>query len=144
MKHPLCILIVLLIATHLLPAFEPLDWSGATQVTPGIDILKFEEKTPRVMKIGVARIDLKSGRFYFKATSRAPEDEWGKPMKGFPELLVRTIRITTRQFMTEARKAGEDMVLAITKKSSNRKTKSVMDDMENVASTLFRFFNAIK
>ena len=39
---------------------------------------------------------------------------------------------------------GEDIVEAITKKRSNRNTKSVMELIANVASTLFRLFNAIK
>lgn len=107
------IIVPLLFAVLYLVAFDALDWSSAVQVTPGIEILQFELKEPRIMKISVARIDLSTSRFYFKATSRAPEGEWGQPMKDFPNLLIRTIRTKTRKFMTEARAAGDDMVLAV-------------------------------
>ena len=38
---------------------------------------------------------------------------------------------------------GDDIVLAITKKSKSRKMRSVIDDIEKVASTLFRLLSAI-
>lgn len=92
---------------------QQIDWSKARTLTPGIKIMTFETTEPRLMKGSIARIDLSLNKFDFTVTPRAPEQEWGKPMKDFPNLLVRTIRRKTRDFMMDERKKGKNMVLAV-------------------------------
>ena len=65
------------------------------------------------MKGSIARVDLSLKKFDFTVTPRAPEEEWGKPMKDFPNLLVRTLRRKTRNFMMDERQSGKNMVLAV-------------------------------
>ena len=47
--------------------------------------MTFETTEPRLMKGSIARIDLSLKKFSFTVTPRAPEDEWGKPMKAYIE-----------------------------------------------------------
>ena len=92
---------------------QQIDWSKAKTLTSGIQIMTFETTEPRLMKGSIARIDLSLKKFDFTVTPRAPEDEWGKPMKDFPNRLVRTIRRKTRDFMMDERKKGKNVVIAV-------------------------------
>ena len=94
---------------------EAFDWSGDNVKTlcPGIQYVKLEYNSPRIMKVAAVRIDLKTPGLRFKVTGRA--ENWGKPMPDYskPEYAVRTLRVTTRKFMEQSVKDGDNMVVAV-------------------------------
>lgn len=92
-------------------------WANAREYYPGIFHLSLEREQPRLMKIQLMKIDLKSGRYGFAGT---PKPElWGKPMPDFPELNIVTARERTAAFMEKARQPKEqggrglNMVVAV-------------------------------
>lgn len=92
-------------------ALEPIDWSKAATVQTGVKHVRIETDTPRLMKINILRIDLKTPGLEFTATGKAPG--WGTPMPDYPTRIIRTKRQRTRVFMNEARKAGINMIVAV-------------------------------
>ena len=89
------------------------DWESpkVKKLCQGIVYTSFELESPRLMKLSAARIDFSAAEFRFKMIQRDPD--WGKPMPDFPQGIIRTERITCRNFMKEAVKKGENMVLVV-------------------------------
>ena len=85
--------------------------SKVKTVCKGMVYTTFELKSPRLMKLSAVRIDFSAAKFNFKIISRDPD--WGKPMPDYPQGIIRTKRITCREFMKNAVKNGENMVLAV-------------------------------
>lgn len=93
-----------------LSAFEKIDWSKGRNVQTGVLHVALDLKQPRLMKVNILRVDLKTKGLYFTATPRDPD--WGKPMPDFPSKTIRAERKRTRNFMIEARNQGVDMIVA--------------------------------
>jgi len=93
-----------------------MDWNTAKELHPGIRLAKFEKKKPRLMRYYIMRIDLRTPGLTFASTGR--DSNWGKPMPDCPRFSIRTKRITTAEFMRNARKPrrsggrGMNMVVA--------------------------------
>lgn len=89
------------------------DWKSAKvkKVCKGVVYTTFELKSPRLMKLSAVRVDFNAAKFKFNVISRDPD--WGKPMPDFPQGIIRTRRITCREFMQNAVKRGENMVIAV-------------------------------
>ena len=87
------------------------DRSKVKDVCPGVVYARFALKSPRLMQAAAVRIDLKAAKFRFKITPRDPD--WGKPMPDYPQGIIRTKRITCRNFMKDAVENGENMILAV-------------------------------
>ena len=66
---------------------------------------------PRLMKINIIRIDLKTPGLDFTTTDR--DKHWGKEMPDRKGYIIRTKRQRTRDFMKEARAKGMNMILAV-------------------------------
>ena len=81
------------------------------KVCKGVVYTQLELKSPRLMKIAVVRVDLQAAKFKFKITPRDPD--WGKPMPDYPKGIIRTKRVTCREFMLNAVKNKENMVVAV-------------------------------
>lgn len=94
-------------------AVEPLDWSKSVEVQKGISHLKIERTEPRLMKINILRIDLKTPGLDFTATDR--DKDWGKemPEPKCEKYTIRTKRQRTREFMKETREKGLNVVVAV-------------------------------
>ena len=107
MKHLLFTLLLLTACS--LFALE-VDWSKAKPVQTGALLLKFELSEPRLEKINLMRIDLRTPGLTFTGTARDPD--WGKPMPDYPKGIIRTKRIRTRDFMLNCRKQGLNMIVA--------------------------------
>lgn len=105
------IAITFFLALFLLSAVEPLDWSKATVIHKGISHLRIEKDVPRLMKIQILRIDLKTPGLDFTTTGR--DQHWGKEMPDCEGYIIRTKRQRTRDFMKEARAKGMNMVVAV-------------------------------
>ena len=75
MRHLLFTLLLLTACS--LFALE-VDWSKAKPVQTGALLLKFELTEPRLEKINLMRIDLRTPGLTFTGTARDPD--WGKPM----------------------------------------------------------------
>ena len=111
--------LLLLLSFCFLPLFAAVrldgtfDWNGkdAKEVCPGIKYFTIALEEPRLLKAAVVRVDLTTPKLRFKMTPRAKE--WGKPMPGFPQHLIRTRRMTCRKFMEESVKKGENMVVVV-------------------------------
>ena len=69
----------------------------------GIRLVKMEFSTPRLMKVAVMRIDLKTPGLTLLATGR--DKDWGKEMPDRPGIKIATKRITSAEFMKNARKS---------------------------------------
>lgn len=93
-----------------LSGFAPIDWSKACPVQTGVYHISLKLKEPRLMKVNILRIDLKTRGLYFTATARDPD--WGKPMPDYPSKTIRARRKRTRDFMDDARKNGINMIVA--------------------------------
>ena len=107
MKKPLfrfVIAVLLLAAQVTLGGFCPrIDWSKAQKVQQGIRLVKLELSKPRMMKIAVMRIDLKTPGLTLVTTGR--DKDWGKEMPDRPGIKIATKRITSAEFMKNARKS---------------------------------------
>ena len=109
-----------LFLTALLCAFtlaaEKIDWKKAEEVQKGVRLVKLEREEPRLMKINLMRIALRTPGLEFTGTARDPD--WGKPMPDYAKAVIRTKRIRTRDFLLNARKPasegglGLDMIVA--------------------------------
>ena len=89
------------------------DWEkGKTEdVCKGVKYAAFELKSPRLIKAFAVRVDLKAAKFRFKITPR--DKDWGKPMPDYPQGIIRTKRITCRDFMKNAVDNGDNMVVVV-------------------------------
>ena len=94
-----------------LSALESLDWSKAVPVQKGVMYLRIEAERPRLMKINILRIDLKTPGLDFITTDR--DENWGKAMPDCEGYIIRTKRQRTRDFMMEARTKGMNMIVAV-------------------------------
>lgn len=103
--------LLFLLTAFIACALEPIDWSKAKIVQKGIRHVRIETDQPRLMKINILRIDLKTPGLEFTATGRAPG--WGTPMPDFPERIIRTKRQRTRMYLKESREAGINMIAAV-------------------------------
>lgn len=103
--------LILFFSAVILCAVEPLDWSKAKTVQRGVSHLRIERKQPRLMKINILRIDLKTPGLDFTATDR--DKDWGKPMPDSKDYIIRTKRQRTRDFMKSSRKKGMNMIVAV-------------------------------
>ena len=78
------------------------DWNSAKVLYPGIRFVALKKTKPRLIRLFIMRIDLKTPGLSFTVTGRDPD--WGKPMPDFPKLPIRTRRTTTADFMREVRR----------------------------------------
>ena len=88
-----------------------IDWEKAEQVQAGTRLIRIDLEEPRLMKICLMRIDLKTPGLHFTGTKR--DKDWGKPMPDYPSTKIRTKRIRTTDFLKSARKEGLDMIVAV-------------------------------
>ena len=96
-----------------LPAIaKPIDWEQEKEVQPGVKLCRLELTEPRLLKVSVMRIDLKTPGLRFTGTKRPPE--WGRVMDDYTNktMYVRTKRVKTADFMMEERKAGRNVIAA--------------------------------
>ena len=103
--------IVMLFLALCCAGVEPIDWQKAKKLQPGIEYLEITAEKPRLMKLHFMRIDLTLPGLHFTTTPRDPD--WGKPMPDYPKYMIRTKRVSTIDFMTEAREKGGNMVVAV-------------------------------
>lgn len=91
---------------------KPIDWDEAKEVQPGIKLCQLELVEPRLLKVAVMRIDLKTPGLRFTGTKRPPE--WGRVMDDYTNktMHVRTKRVRTADFMMDERKAGRNVIAA--------------------------------
>ena len=85
---------------------ETIDWSEAPEVQAGVRLVKRETDQPRLQKINLMRIDLRTGGLEFTGSARDPD--WGKPMPDWDKAVIRTRRIRTRDFLLNARRPAEE------------------------------------
>ena len=81
-------------------AASDFDWEAAREPHPGIRVIKRKYTQPRLMRVAVMRVDLKTPGLRFVTTGR--DADWGKPMPDYPKIKVATKRITTADFMRQA------------------------------------------
>ena len=91
----------------------PVDWAKAQKVQRGIRLVKMELRSPRLIRAAVMRIDLKTPGLTLTTTGR--DRDWGKIMPDRPGIRIATRRITSAEFMKNARrprngKPGVDMI----------------------------------
>ena len=87
------------------------NWRLAEALYPGIRHAAVAAQEPRILKINAMQIDLSNPKLCFLATAR--DEDWGQPMPDYPSLEIRTKRITTREFLLQARERGQNMLLAV-------------------------------
>lgn len=103
----LCLTLAVLLSAILARGQEgTFDWTGATELHPGILHARMTVAKPRLMQINVARIDLDTPGLRLRATGRDPD--WGKPMPDFPSLNIRTRRQKTRDFIRQCRRPAAE------------------------------------
>ena len=103
------------------PHFQELsvkfDWNSkeVKKLCDGILYTKMQLKHPRIIKLAAVKIDLTTPGLRFKMTPR--DKDWGKNMPDYShpkqKYTIRTRRETTRSFMEQAVKNGENMVAAV-------------------------------
>ncbi len=101
----------LFVSGSALPQTGLYNWQLAEELYPGIRLAALAVQKPRILKINAMRVDLSNPKLRFLATAR--DEDWGKPMPDYPSLEIRTQRITTREFLLQARKRGLKMLLAV-------------------------------
>lgn len=103
-------LVVAVVALGL--AAKPVDWTKAERVQTGVRVVKIATDTPRLMKMYLMRIDLKTPGLHFAGTGRA--DNWGEPMPDYTArvLPIRTKRQRTGAFLMEQRAKGRNAIVA--------------------------------
>lgn len=95
---------------------DPIRWESAETVRDGVKLAKFERTEPQLMKIAAMRIDLTLKGLSFTGTPRDPD--WGKPMPDCTNRIIRTLRVSTAEFIRNARTPKEaggrglDMIVA--------------------------------
>ena len=103
-----CLLLVFTLS--LLGAEEKINWEKATEVRPGLRLVKLELTEPRLMKVSILRVDLTLPGLTFTGTGR--DDAWGQEMPDCPGQIIRTKRERTTDFLRKARKRGLEMIVA--------------------------------
>ncbi|AWI08398.1 phosphodiester glycosidase family protein [Ereboglobus luteus] len=86
---------------HALSGAPAIDWTKAEDIRPGIKLLKLDTDQPRLLKINLMRIDLRTPGLKFTGTPR--DADWGKPMPDYEKMVIRTKRVRTRDFLLNAR-----------------------------------------
>lgn len=110
------LLCISLCLCRVLAGAPAIDWNNAEDIRPGIKLLKLETDQPRLLKINLVRIDLRTPGIQFTGTAR--DADWGKPMPDHEKTIIRTKRIRTRDFLLNARAPksegglGLDMIVA--------------------------------
>ena len=93
-----------------------IDWDNAKDVQTGVKLLRLETDDPRLLKINIMRIDLRTPGLQFTGNGR--DADWGKPMPDYENTIIRTKRVRTRDFLLNARAPksegglGLDMIVA--------------------------------
>lgn len=92
---------------------EPVDWTRADAIAPGVKATGYRTETPRLMECRLLRVDLRQKGMSFVATGRAAE--WGEAM---PDVTNRTVIVDTRReptetFMRRFRENGHNVVAAV-------------------------------
>ena len=90
---------------------ESFDWAAASELYPGILHIRVSVTEPRLMFVNAVRVDNHHPAVRFRTTDRSPS--WGQPMPNFPDLVIRTDRQTSRNFLRSNRTAGLNMVLSV-------------------------------
>ena len=114
--HLICL--ILLLAGLEVKAAEivsRIDWAKARQVQRGIRLTGFKLRKPRLLKVAVMRIDLHTPGLTLSTTGR--DAKWGQDMPDRPGMKIATKRITTANYMINARrsqngKPGVNMIAA--------------------------------
>ncbi len=88
-----------------------IDWDKAQTVQTGVKLIKLENTEPRLQKINVMRIDLRTKGLRFTATGR--DADYGKPMPDHEKFIIQTKRTRTREFLLNSRKNGLNMIVAV-------------------------------
>ncbi len=100
-----CLIAVLAALAVASSAQEPdCDWSKARELYPGIEHLSIRAEAPRSLNINCLRVDTHTPGLSFYTTPR--HEPW-------EEDVSETLRVTTRQFMQQAREAGRPVVAAV-------------------------------
>ena len=89
-----------------LGGIDAIDWEKAAEVQTGVRFLRLELEEPRLQKICLMRIDLRTEGLQFTGTARDPD--WGKPMPDYDKAVIRTKRVRTADFMRQARRPKEE------------------------------------
>ena len=91
---------------------KQIEWNQAEQVQTGVRVVKLAVETPRLMKMYLMRIDLKTPGLHFAGTGRAAN--WGELMPDCPEMKIpiRTKRQRTVAFLNEQRAKGRNVIAA--------------------------------
>ena len=87
------------------------DWRDSKTVAPGVIRAEWKIKSPRPLRIFALRIDLKTPGLRFHITPKA--EKYGEKMPDAPEYIIRTRRITTRDFFNSLRKKKINVVAAV-------------------------------
>ena len=126
-------ILLLIAAVLLVPAADALpktiDWSKARKVQRGVLMVKMNLDRPRLLKVAVMRVDLHTPGLTLTTTAR--DARWGKEMPDRPGILIGTKRITTAQFLLDARKSngrnpGVNMIAAFNAVSSTTSPREVL------------------
>ena len=95
--------ILLFLAAAVSVRAADIDWGKARDIRPGIKLYTGIKKTPRLIRYFIMRIDLKTPGLSLYTTGR--DKDWGKPMPDRPGMKIATKRITSADFMKNARKS---------------------------------------
>lgn len=107
-------IMVFLLAVQSLSGFAQsglYDWSGATEVRPGILRTLVTVSDPRPMRINAVRVDLSHPQIRLHTTGR--HADWDQPCPGYEQYTIETGRQRTADFLTASRSAGMDMSVAV-------------------------------
>ncbi len=85
------------------------NWNDAEKVQTGTELLKFELVEPRLQKVNLMRIDLATEGLQFTGTAK--DKDWGKPMPDHEGSIIHTLRVKTRDLMTELRRQGRNVIV---------------------------------
>ena len=88
-----------------------INWQSAKNIAPGVKYVNLARKEPRLMRIFIFRVDLKTPGLKFTGTPGDPE--CGKPMPDYPELPIVTRRQTTSDFVKAQQKLGRKIIVAV-------------------------------
>lgn len=119
MKHHLSFLLLLWFTLFTLdgaipPPGEQYDWRNAEHLFRGMELATLQLSGDEPLNICVVRLDLTEKALRFVTNNRA--ENWGEPMPDYPQAVIRTERITVRQFLENCRSRSSGalpVVLAI-------------------------------
>ena len=104
----LCVFLSVFIFTSLYAA--KISWESAREVAPGVKKVEISRKKPRIQKIFILRVDMKTPGM--KITINDKDADFGKPMPDCPEMNIVTKRQRTADFLMECRKNQMNMIVA--------------------------------